>query len=284
MEDKKIVQQIEALCKFSYVMEDDRCVSLSFHDNEATFGGTIRRHPMKAEIVRLAATLPNLRSLDLRKCKTGNLPDIASRSLTHLDLSSNDLSVVPDWVTNQPLQFLSLGANNIQDVPDLSGLPLETLKLHKNRIAAMPPVGKGIKSLNLFLNPMQDIPASVFGLSRLEVFTFGVNNTRSVPNLASLQCLRWLTITVTQAESLPDDICSLKRLEGLQLAKNRLKRLPDKIGELSNLKALTVYGNDIETIPESFFDLRLARLNVAGNPLVDRRKLEAFSGIDFFRM
>lgn len=286
MNDKEIIRRIESVCKCVYTMEEDFCVGLSFYDDDAVFGSTIRRHPMKSEIIKLVARLPNLRSLDLRKCKTGNLPNIASRKLEHLDLGSNDIDVVPHWVIEQKsLRYLNLGANSIRDVPDLSDLPLETLKLHKNCIGRMPPVGKDIKSLNLFLNPMQDIPAEVIDLHKIEVFTFGVNNTKTVPDLASLAALRWLTITVTQIESLPDDICSLKHLEGLQLAKNRLKRLPERIGDLVNLNTLTIYGNEIEKIPESFLDLKLNRLNVDKNPLSDCEPMKSkFSNIEFFRI
>jgi Leucine-rich repeat (LRR) protein len=212
---------------------------------------------------------------------------MATRSLEFLDLGSNDLTEVPSWVLKQPLKYLSLGANLLSDVPDLDHLPLETLKLHKNRLTRLPKLGTGIVSLNLFLNDIQDFPEAVLGMQKLEFFTFGLSRLRFLPSLASLANLRWLTLTVCDIEYLPDDIHMLTNLEGLQLAKNRLKCLPNRIGELSVLKNLTLYSNEITRLPYSFYELKLNKLNVSSNPLLQEDKLRVwrtFGNIDFIRV
>ena len=266
-------------------MEDGHCVSISFHDENEVFGGTIRKHPSKREIVDAVAGMQNLKQLNLRKCKIGSIPNMASTKLEYVDLSCNDLDVVPDWIIKQRnLKFLSIGANKIEVVPDLSELPLETLKLHKNRIVEMPKVSNAIKSLNLYLNPMSCIPKGVLNLTLLEVFSFGVTKTMDLPSLSSLPNLRWLTLTVNEITHLPDDICSLKKLEGLQLAKNKLVCMPSKIGEM-NLSNLTLYSNQISELPESFFKLPLKKLNLARNPLKNKAAvLKVFGNIDFMRI
>jgi len=283
--DKTIIGQLSDICKFHYKMEEEHCTEISFHDEASLFGGTIRRHPQKKQIIESVARLPYLKHLNIRKCKIKEMPEIRSRSLEYLDISCNDIESIPSWVVSQPqLKFLSLGANKLIEVPDLSSLPLETLKLHKNRIKQMPEVGDKIKSLNLFLNPMLGIPERVLSLSLLEVFSFGVTETKTLPSLSSLPNLRWLTLTVNHIESLPDDICQLDKMEGLTLAKNKLKRLPSRIGEM-NLKSLTLYSNNIAELPESFFGLKLNKLNLARNPLKNAKKaFDTFSHIEFLRM
>ncbi len=265
-------------------MEEDRCTEISFQECDV-FGGTIRKHPLRYDIAAEVCKLPHLKKLNLRKCKVGGISMMASRSLEYVDISCNDLQEVPSWVAAQKsLRYLSLGANKISLVPDLDHLPLETLKLHKNYLSALPKLGVGIKSLNLYLNKLDRIPDAVFGLSNLEVFTFGVTRMTHLPDLASLPKLRWLTLTVNQIASLPDDVCSLTNLEGLQLAKNRLTRVPDRIGEMVGLKALTLYSNDLTDLPDSFFELKLKKLNVSRNNLDTRRLLSVFHGIDFLEV
>jgi Leucine-rich repeat (LRR) protein len=266
-------------------MEDEKCVEISFYDEADVFGGTIKKHPQKRYIIETVSLLPHLKKLDLRKCKLGQLPKMSSRTLNFLDLSSNDLDTFPDWIIGQPLTYLNLGANSLRSVPDLYSLPLEVLKLHKNPIDVMPRVGNAIKSLNLFLTKLPCFPNSVLDMLNLEVFTFGVTDMDYLPSLAGLQNLRWLTLTLSEIDTLPDDICSLSRLEGLQLAKNKLIQLPDRIGDLQNLRAMTLYSNKISELPVSFYELKLKKLNLACNPLLDKSKLlETYKNIDFLRL
>ena len=120
----------------------------------------------------------------------------------------------------------------------------------------------------------------------LEVFTFGVTESKILPSFSSLLNLRWLTLTVNEFKELPEDICNLSKLEGLQLAKNKIEKLPPKIGDL-NLRFLTLYSNSISELPNSFFDLSLQKLNVAKNCLdkKTRDKLHlTFKDINFLRL
>lgn len=284
MTDQEIINRLRSVCRLKYQMEQDRCTEISFHDCDV-FGGTIRKHPLRYDIVVEAAKLPHLKKFDIRKCKVRYLPDMVSRCLEHVDLSCNDLAEVPKWIMEQKsLKHLNLGANKISEVPDLSDLPLETLKLHKNSISRMPKTG-ALKSLNLYLNKMDRIPTEVFGWASLEVFTFGVSGASELASLAGLPNLRWLTLSVTEISTLPEDICSLKRLEGLQLAKNRIVRLPENMGDMTSLKALTLYSNELSELPESFYALNLSKLNLARNPLLEKERVRSvFGRCDFLEV
>lgn len=286
MTDKEIIAWLSSVCKFQHTMSGEVCKFISFYDDNDTFGGTIRRHPMKREIIEMVARMPNLTFLNLRKCKVGPIPELASRSLEWLDLSSNDLPVVPDWVTLQPrLGFLSVGANNLAEVPDLSGLTmLRTLKLHKNRLTVMPEIPKDVASLILFLNPLDGIPDVVQSLWNLETFSFGMTNAKKMPSFERLRRLKLFILTHTEIEEVPEEICSLPELTGLVLAKNRISRVPERIGDLTKLKNLSLYYNRITELPDSLFDLNLERFNVSKNQLTDReRVISTFSNIEFLK-
>ena len=282
--DEKIVSDLKDMCDFHYKMEERQCVEISFYDESSVFGGTIRRNNQKKQIIELIAKLKKLKHLNIRKCKINDLPEIKSKNLEYLDLSCNEINSIPNWVFLQPnLRFLNLGSNKIESIPDLSFLPLETLKLHKNKITTMPKLGKELKSLNVFLNPMIEFPEKILDLSLLEVLSFGFTKTKKLPQISSLMNLRWLTIAVNEIEVIPDDICQIKKLEGLILAKNKIKELPKMIGTM-DLKYLTIYSNNIKKLPESFFELKLKKLNLAMNPLKDKKKvIETFKDIEFLR-
>ncbi len=285
--DKKIIKYLSNICQFHHVMEDDHCVEISFHDENYLFCGTLRKHPLKNEIINLVSKFQKLKYFNVRKCKIKNFPEMQSSSLEHIDISCNDIEIFPNWILNQSnLNFLNLGANKLTHVPDLSHLPIETLKLHKNAISMFPKIWSQTKSLNLYLNQMKDIPNIVLDLNYLEVFSFGATDMKTLPSFSSLSNLRWITLTVNQIEFLPDDICSLSKLEGLQLAKNKLNKLPKRIGD-TNLKAITLYCNEISELPESFFNLNLNKLNLLHNPLIKKDKervSEIFGEIDFIRI
>jgi len=287
MKDLETIQYLKRVCNFIYTMTEDHCTEISFYSDDEPFGGTIRKLPNKPDILDKVSKMPFLKKINLRKCKVGILPTFLSKSLEYIDLSCNDLEIVPGWVVKQPnLKFLSVGANKIKEVPTFDHLPLETLKLHKNSITKEPVVNNNLKSLNLYLNPLPIFPELVLGLRKLEVLSLGVTNILKLPPISSLQNLKWLTLTVNPFKHLPEDICELKKLEGLQLAKNQLESLPQEIGKLSNLKVLTVYNNNLFFIPDSLFDLNLSKLNLAGNQLESykSRVLDKFKNIDFLRI
>jgi Leucine-rich repeat (LRR) protein len=286
--DEDAIKKIKSICHFSYEMDDGFCTSISFHD-ESQFGSTIRRNSKKNEIVDEVSKFKKLKSLNLRKCRLGRLPAFESECLEYLDISCNSLEKFPCWLVGLPLKFLNIGANHISQIPDLSSMPLETLKLHKNTdLSEMPSVGKNIKALNLFLLPkMNAIPEEVMGLRSLEVFSFGGTRASVFPDFSLLSDLKWLTLTVNDFERIHEEICSLKKLKGLCLAKNKIKYLPNQIGDLKSLEVLTLYCNRISKLPKSFFKLNLKKLNLSKNDLRDSDKTfaEIFGKqMEFFRI
>lgn len=286
--DEETIRKLESVCSFSHEIEDGFCTAISFHD-EDNFGCTIRRNPRKFKIIEIVAKFKKLKSLNVRKCRLGRLPVFESRDLQYLDISCNDLEEFPDWLLGLPLKFLNLGANRISRIPDISSMPLETLKLHKNvGLHELPQMGSGIKSLNLFLLPlMRSIPEEVLGLQSLEVFSFGGTPMESLPDFSPLQKLKWLTLIGNNFESLHESMFGLEGLEGLFLAKNMISYVPECMGNLKSLKFLTLYRNKISRLPRSFFDLNLRKLNLSRNPLLesDRELAREFGkNMELFRI
>jgi Leucine-rich repeat (LRR) protein len=284
--DKKSIDYLKTKCDFDYRLEENFCTEISFYKEEAVFGSTIRKNENKDEIINIISKFPKLKFLNLRKCRANEIPEFVSKDLKHIDISCNNIDKFPPWILKQlSLNFLNIGANNIKEVPDLSHLKIETLKLHKNKIKNIPNINNAIKSLNLYLNQeICDFPKNIEKLNNIEIFSFGVSKIKELPSLICWPKLRWLTVTVNNIESINDDTCELKNLEGLQLAKNNIKVLPEKIGEM-NLKCISLYSNEISYLPTSFYDLRLTKLNLSKNPLMCKtRVLEKFKTIDFLRM
>lgn len=276
--DDAVIHELSKLCQFWHKTEAGVCTDLSFFDPTTIFEGTIRHHSDKTRILGLVSKLTSLKALNLRKCKIGTCPQFEMPFLENLDLSCNDLTDVPSWVGSLcNLKHLNLGANQLEAVPPLPNL--ESLKIHKNRIAKLPPLPKTLRTLNLYLNHLTEIPPLDF--PNLEFLSFGVSKIKSVPVLP--QGLRWLSLVVNEIEYLPENFCDTE-LEGVRLAKNHLKELPSDIGRMK-LKELTLYRNELKSLPKSIYNLRLRKLNISGNPLTDSdlsQAREAFGKIDFF--
>jgi hypothetical protein len=276
--DDSIIAELKLLCDFSYRMEDNNCVEISFFDEKTIFEGTIRHHPEKKKILSLVAKLHQLRKLNLRKCKIGTI-NLDTPFLEYLDLSCNDLSVVPDWVYSLNLKYLSLGSNQLTEIKSIPNY-IETLKLHKNKIKFLPQLPQSLRFLNLYLNEM-DFPSD---LPSLEFLSFGVTNLTLLPSLP--KSLKWLSLVVNKIQALPDDFCQMVNLEGIRLAKNEINHLPEDIGTM-RIKELTLYSNNLNRLPESFYNLNLRKLNLSKNPLLEtdaEKARKRFEHIDFFEL
>ena len=251
---------------------------------EDPFESRIRHKENKLDIVALAAQLPYLKELNLRKSRLGTMPDFVSTSFESIDISCNDLTEVPTWVYRQPsLQYLNLGANNITEIGRFDA-PLLSFKAHKNPLTRLGRLPTTLRLLNLYMAGQPTIPAEVTDMHDLESLMFGISGMTELMPLGHLTKLKFLAVVLSHITTIPDDVCKLSKLEQLNLAKHELGALPENIGELTSLRALSIYGNAIVRLPESFYSLNLARLNVERNPLADNRVQDVFGGINYFRM
>lgn len=272
MNDEDRIEKLKSLCSFQYVMKNDCCESISFYENNV-FENSIRRNPLKEEIVKIASEFPNLRHVNLRKSRINNFPNFISKNIEYLDISCNNISEITKKQLEFPkLEFLNLGSNYLEEICDLSDLPLETLKIHKNPIKKFPNISKNIKILNLFINCLTEIPKIIFELSNLEVFSFGMTGIKKMPDFSIFENIKWIVLPCNKIKQIPSSVCYCENLEGLILAKNNIRKIPDEIGRLKKLHTLSLYKNMISSLPKSFYDLKLKKISIEKNPIAKRKK------------
>ena len=164
--DKFILNKIEQLTFCKYKIDNGKCVHLDFTDSESTYCGLFRHSTKKKEILNLINRLKHLKYLNLRKNKIQQIPELDLPFLKHLDLGSNYIGEVPNWLIKYNLNFLNLGVNNLKEVPEwFSDKKFEVLKIHKNNISHIPIIKNGIKHLNLYQNNIKSIPNFVWQIS-----------------------------------------------------------------------------------------------------------------------
>lgn len=259
------------------------CVYADFTDEDNPYHGVLRHYRYKEEILLRLSKFISLRHLNLRKCLVKSLPYLGHlRHLEFLDIASNELNYLPDWIANlTELRYLNVGANKLTFLSE--GISrchkLHTLKAHKNLLKELPKQFSSlpIKVLNLYLNHMNYFPGFIWDYRQMEEFSWGLSCIAALPkNISNWKNLQWLSLVGNKLESLPLEICRLEKIKGMRLHKNRIKSLPERFGRLKSLEQLTLYCNDIERLPKSFYQLNFKKLNLAKNPLVvDKAKIKA---------
>ena len=169
----------------------------------------------------------------------------------------------------QNLRYLHLGVNELTSVPDLSKLPLETIKLHKNHLKDITPFEA--KYVNLYLNPIHQLPKFLFDLD-IRFLSWGGNGVKSLSGVENWKNCEWLSFVATNIEAF-DEVCALSQLKGIRMPKNKIQSIPQDIGNLQKLEHLSLYKNRIINLPNSFEKLRLTKLNLAGNNIEDQSNI-----------
>ncbi|CAJ0965137.1 unnamed protein product [Ranitomeya imitator] len=101
--------------------------------------------------------------------------------LTHLDLSMNQFSTIPEVVVQLPaLEWLDIGSNKLKTLPeDIDKMQsLHTLWLQRNEISQLPDSITRLQNLSTLVlsnNRMRDIPACLQSLQNLRFVNFRDN-------------------------------------------------------------------------------------------------------------
>lgn len=148
-----------------------------------------------------------------------NLPLIPEHfipaSVTRLWLQDNLLTHLPaSFPANQTkLIYLNLDRNRIEELPDLSGLPLRWLRLNHNRLTKLPALPETLERLYLNNNLLQSLPDLPGSLKQLSLSD---NPLRTIP--ADLGAgLEMLDLSCTHLTALPADLSAWRTLKELNL-------------------------------------------------------------------
>ena len=189
MSDRDIVAKILSFAPdATFQFDGDVCTYAKLNNKNNIFYGSIRTKKNKPEIIHLISKLKSLQYLDLRKNRLNEIPDLGLQKLVHLDLASNYLKIVPNWIRKNNLTFLNLGVNNLEIIPEwISEFDeLTVLKLHKNKLTDISPIQtcKKVKFLNLYLNKMKEIPEFIWKFNDVEFFSWGLSEIIELPGLS----------------------------------------------------------------------------------------------------
>lgn len=157
-----------------------------------------------------------------------------SASLTHLDLTANKVTVVPNKIHRKfkSLEALSFNMNKVKKV--------------KRGLGKMPK----LEYLSFYANGITEIPKPVYQLKKLEVIDLFNNRIEFLsPEIKNLQKLRVLYLANNRLYRLPDEIGLMKSLEEVYVYNNRMDTLPASMNNLENLRVLWVNDNFFHTIP-----------------------------------
>ena len=173
--------------------------------------------------------------------------------LVLLDLSNNNLTLIPDDISNLlTLTNLNLGFNQLEEIPET--------------IAEIP----NLIYLGLQSNMLSQIPASIGNMETLEGLYLG-DNLLSTVSISGLINLSTLWINNNALNNIPADIFNLTGLNNLDLSNNVVNVINDEIINLENLTELDISNNNISTLNSNVIcEMNIhININVSNNALCD---------------
>lgn len=199
-------------------------------------------------------------------------------SLECLDLSNNNLSVVPKGLPRS-LVLLHLEKNSIQSIPRDALSPirnLEYLLLHNNKLRSRsidPAAFHGLKklhTLHMYNNQLERVPRGLPRRAKTLMLLHNFISEIGRNDLILLYTLTELNLSYNRLTSLKlhrEAFRKLRLLETLDLSGNGLHMLP--LGLPRSLQVLRVKDNQLSSVPEGALTsmLKLREINLSNNQL-----------------
>lgn len=184
---------------------------------------------------------------------------LSFRNLIHLDISSNQLKVLPQEVLHlHTLRSLIIKDNLLDD----NSLPKELGEY----------LGSSLEVINLTGNLFTQFPYQLFDMINLKEIYLGANKIGTLPpkNYELLAKLEILYLGGNLITQVPDELSGLTSLRSLNLCGNQIINLPTSLANLKHLVTLAVHNNNLTTLPIELVKLNLNELSLRNNPLVSR--------------
>ncbi|XP_058130945.1 leucine-rich repeat-containing G-protein coupled receptor 6 isoform X2 [Dasypus novemcinctus] len=228
--------------------------------------------------------LPSLQSLRLDANLISLVPERSFEglsSLRHLWLDDNALTEIPIGALNNlpALQAMTLALNRISHIPDYAFQNLTSLvvlHLHNNRIQHLGTHSfeglHNLETLDLNYNELQEFPAAIRTLGRLQELGFHNNNIKAIPEKAFIGNPLLQTISLNGATDIQEfpDLKGTTSLEVLTLTRAGIRLLPPGMcQQLPRLRVLELSYNQIEELPSLHRCQKLEEIGLQHNRILE---------------
>ena len=229
-------------------------------------------------IIEKTLSLSSTIDLDLSNQNLTEVPEALIKlkdNLTGLNLSDNNLTVIPSWLGSfTKLSMLNIKNNQVADLTPVCTIEgLITLVAVKNHITSIP--SNIVKLVNLrFLhlagNNIEKLPTSIKKLPKLSVLDLRENQISVLQNAlfgdGFFKTLTALDLSFNHISELPPSFGKL-RVRRLNLSNNQLETLPTSFGGNCSLTHLWIENNSLKNLPSTFKKLgNLMECYIGGNP------------------
>ncbi|NWI94657.1 PIDD1 protein, partial [Pitta sordida] len=248
----------DGCCRFLQLFKDQQgdVIQVEFlrlSGNDHLLGSTLASLPHLKHLKSLVLKGGLVRD-EFGSCQHGSLTSLPQdfgslRCLTHLDLSFNRLSTLPDCILHLP--------------------SLRQLLVSHNSLVALPEDFGCLSKLTFFSamkNQLKGLPQSIGELSMLQDLDLSENALELLPEeVGNLHNCTELDLSGNRLSSIPDSLANLKSLRQLHLHSNLLVTVPASLASLPNLSRLDLQNNCLRVIPAEIQASPFVRLR--GNPL-----------------
>nr|CAD7393635.1 unnamed protein product [Timema cristinae] len=189
--------------------------------------------------------------------------------LVQLDISHNQLPMLPPLGDLRKLEILYLQYNCLADMPDMLGcVALKELHLGRNNISVSSHSGPCSATLTMLTTcvTQADSPrgksalGAVSPLTPSRISVHRATTELNVETIESLGHVRVLSLRDNKLSVLPEEINILQHLMRLDLVNNSLTTLPRCLGFLPHLQNLQVEGNPLRSVRSDIVQCGTVRL------------------------
>lgn len=283
---EKIVSYLEGLDEITINLDETPEVDLNFTQLRllpSLKALTINSFPLdKIDLTTL--THLNLERLDLIDLGLSEIDLGDTNTIVSLGLDRNPIADLANLKKIKGLQSLSLSGAVIDDVSQLSSIPLKSLSL----VGINSPALKGLKEINKSLEVLDirdtylDSASALCDLSNLKELK--ISDQPTPLDLTTNQNLEVVYLNGTSASSIKF-ADTLGKLKELSFVNSDLEDL-SFLATANNIEKLTLTYNKIQNLSvfESNDFPKLKELNLSVNPILNVTPLKNLKGLNFLRL